>query len=43
LKWLITFVVHQSLVGFVIVERIRLNIVGIGEKGKADEKAGSLN
>jgi hypothetical protein len=40
-KWLVNSVDHQSLVGFVVVQRIRLNIVGIAELLKVDEKADS--
>jgi hypothetical protein len=38
-KWLIIRIDHQSLAGFAVLNKIRLNIVGIWEIVKMDEKA----
>jgi hypothetical protein len=41
-KCLIIPIDHQSLAGFAVLQRIRLNIDGIFETTKVDEKAGRL-
>jgi hypothetical protein len=41
MKWLVIPIEHQSLAGFAVLQRIRLNIVGVGEIAKADEKTDS--